>query len=127
LGKGEKMRLIFPTDEDMGYLSKRGAHFGKAKYYTIITLKDNVIADVESTLNPGHSGGACGNAVTNIMSLKPDGLIVSGIGGSPAQGFSKAGLDLYFDRTSTTVQESIEAFLLGKLEKSAGEGTCSTH
>ena len=121
------MRLIFPTDEDMGYLSKRGAHFGKAKFYTIITLKDDTISDVEIHKNPGHSGGACGNAVANIMSLNPDALIVSGIGGSPAQGFSKAGLDLYFDKTSPTIKESIDMFIANKLEKSSGQGTCSTH
>lgn len=111
----------------MGYLSKRGAHFGKAKFYTIITLEDNKIADVNVEVNPGHSGGACGNAVTNIMSLNPDALIVSGIGASPAKGFANAGLDLYFDRESATVKESIDMFIANKLEKSAGEGTCSTH
>lgn len=51
------MRVVFPTDENMGYLSHRGAHFGKAKYYTIITLEEGKIADVESVENPGHSGG----------------------------------------------------------------------
>ena len=121
------MRLVFPTDEDMGYLSKRGAHFGKAKFYTIVTLEDEIIKDVSVQVNPGHSGGACGNAVTNIMSLNPDALVVSGIGSSPAEGFSKAGLDLYFDRTSPTVEKSIEMFLAGTLEKSSGQGTCSTH
>lgn len=121
------MRLIFPTDENIGYLSKRGAHFGKAKFYTIVTLKENAIDDVECVENPGHSGGACSNAVTNIMSLNPDALIVGGIGGSPAQGFAKAGLDLYFDSESATVEESIKALIQGRLKKSAGEGTCSTH
>lgn len=121
------MRLVFPTDEDMGYLSKRGAHFGKAKFYTIVTLEDHKMVDVEVVENPGHSGGACGNAVMNIMSLNPDALIVSGIGGSPAQGFAKAGLDLYFDTTSATVKDSIDAFIGGSLEKSSGQGTCSTH
>jgi predicted Fe-Mo cluster-binding NifX family protein len=121
------MRLVFPTDENMGYLSKRGAHFGKAKFYTIIILEDNKITDVEVQENPGHSGGACGNAVTNIMSLNPDALIVGGIGGSPAQGFAKAGLDLYFDRTSATVEESVAMFIQGNLEKSSGNGTCSAH
>nr|MCH9741457.1 dinitrogenase iron-molybdenum cofactor biosynthesis protein [Campylobacterota bacterium] len=109
------MRLVFPTDENIGYLSKRGVHFGKAKFYTIITLKDNKIDDVECVENPGHSGGACGNAVTNIMSLNPDALIVGGIGGSPAQGFAKAGLDLYFDSESITVKESVQAFIDGFL------------
>ena len=121
------MRLVFPTDENMGYLSRRGAHFGKANFYTVITLEDGNIADVEGVANPGHSGGACGNAVTNILSLNPDALIVSGIGGSPAQGFAKAGLDLYFDRASATVEESIDMFIKGELEKSSGSGTCSTH
>jgi predicted Fe-Mo cluster-binding NifX family protein len=123
----QKMRLIFPTDEDSGYLSKRGAHFGKAKFYTIIVLENDKIVDVEVQKNPGHSGGACGNAVINIMSLNPDALIVSGIGGAPAQGFAKAGLDVYFDQTSSTVEESIELFNAGKLENSSGQGTCSTH
>lgn len=121
------MRLIFPTDENMGYLSKRGAHFGKAKFYTIITLVDNKMSDVEVVENPGHSGGACGSAVDNIIGLNPDALIVGGIGGSPAQGFANAGLDLYFDTVSATVQESIEAFVSGSLEKSSGQGTCSAH
>ncbi len=120
------MRLIFPTDENMGYLSKRGAHFGKAKFYTIVTINGDDIIDVEGIANLGHGAGGCGNAVMNIMELNPDALIVGGIGGSPAQGFAKAGLDLYFDRDSTTVKESVAAFMQGSLEK-IGSGTCSAH
>jgi len=119
------MRLVFPTNENEGYLSKRGAHFGKAKFYTIVTIEDGKIIDVEGVKNGGHDSGACGNAVTNIMSLKPDALIVGGIGGRPAQGFAEAGLDVYFDQTSPTVQDSLKAFLDNKLEKSSGQGTCS--
>ena len=121
------MSLVFPTDENMGYLSKRGAHFGKAKFYIIITLQGNKIVDVEGVANDGHKTGACGNAVTNIMSLNPDALIVGGIGGSPAQGFANAGLDLYFDTQSATIQQSVEQFIQGLLQKSVGEGTCSAH
>jgi len=121
------MRIVFPTDENMGYLSKRGAHFGKAKFYTIITLEDGKIVDVESQENPGHNGGACGDAVTNILGLNPDALIVGGIGGSPADGFAKVGLDVYLDGESITVKESIDAFIAQKLQKSTGQGTCSVH
>lgn len=121
------MRLVFPTDESLGYLSKRGAHFGKAKFYTIITIKESAIDDVEVIENPGHSGGACGNAVSNIMGLNPEALVVSGIGGSPAQGFAKAGLDLYFDDSSKTVEESVERFIQKQLKKLGADGTCSVH
>jgi len=121
------MRIIFPTDENMGYLSKRGAHFGKAKFYTIITLKDNKIVDVEGIANQGHNSGACKEAISNIMALNPDALVVSGIGNSPAKGFADVGLDLYIDQQSSTVEESIRLLIANKLQKNQGKGTCSTH
>lgn len=121
------MRLVFPTDDNMGTLSPRGAHFGKAKFYTVVTLNDGTIIDVEGIENPGHTTGGCGNAVSNIMDLKPDALIVSGIGGKPAQGFADAGLALYFDQESSIVKESVVLFSEGKLQKSQGEGTCGAH
>jgi predicted Fe-Mo cluster-binding NifX family protein len=120
------MRLIFPTNENLGYLSKRGAHFGKAKFYTIITLSDNQIDDVEVVENAGHNAGACSNAVSNIMALNPDALIVGGIGGSPAAQFQEAGLAVYFDAESQTVQESVHCFIDGKLP-TIDSGTCSHH
>ena len=121
------MRLVFPTNENMGYLSKRGAHFGKAKFYTIITLENGIIDNVDVIENPGHSANGCGDAITNIMNLKPDVLIVSGIGGSPAKGFANVGLEVYFDKDSLTVNDSIDKFLLGKLKLIGSSGTCSTH
>jgi predicted Fe-Mo cluster-binding NifX family protein len=121
------MRLVFPTNEDTGYLSKRGAHFGKAKFYTIITLENGLIDNVEVLQNPGHDAGGCSDAITNIMSLRPDALIVSGIGQSPAKGFSNAGLEVFFDKDSSTVNDSIDKFLQDKLEKIGTNGTCSSH
>ena len=53
------MRLVFPTDENKGYLSKRGAHFGKAKFYTVVTIEDGKIIDIEGIQNRGHDSGAC--------------------------------------------------------------------
>lgn len=120
------MRLIYPTDEDMGYLSKRGAHFGKAKFYTIVTLQEKSISNVEVIKNPGHDNGGCSDAVANIMQLSPDALIVSGIGGSPAQKFAAEGLEIFFDKTAATVLDSITAFTQGTLPKVNG-GTCKAH
>jgi len=124
--KPATLRVVYPTDENMGYLSKRGAHFGKAKFYTIVTLEGSKIVDVEVVENSGHAGGACGTAVSNIMALHPDALVVSGIGASPAQGFAKAGLDVYYDPDSPTVEKSIEKLVAHALKKVTG-GTCSAH
>lgn len=121
------MKVVFPTDQNMGYLSQRGAHFGKAKFYTVLVLENGKIIDVESVANPGHDGGACGNAVANIMALNPDALVVSGIGGSPAKGFANQGLTLYVDQESSTVLASAKLLMDGKLESLGTQGTCSTH
>ncbi len=121
------MRIILPTNEADGLLSKRGAHFGKANFYTIVTIDNQVIRDIEVVENPGHAQNGCGDAISNIMSLKPDALIVSGIGGSPAKGFNNAGLSVYFDKDSKTVQDSCDSFLANKLEKIGAVGTCSSH
>ena len=121
------MKIVFPTDEDMGFLSRRGAHFGKAKFYTVVTVEDGRITEVEGYANPGHDAGGCGNAVANIMALKPDALVVSGIGGSPAKGFEQAGLAVYVDRESPTVRHSVERFVHSALNGTGGKGTCSVH
>ena len=121
------MRVVFPTDENSGYLSKRGAHFGKAKYYTIVTIEGDKIVDVEAKENSGHGSGACGNAVVNIMNLNPDALVVFRIGANPAKLFQEQGLSVYVDTTSLTVEESIKKLLANKLQKLEGDGTCSVH
>jgi predicted Fe-Mo cluster-binding NifX family protein len=121
------MKIVFPTNEDMGFLSRRGAHFGKANFYTVVTVEGDRITEVEGIVNPGHDAGGCGNAVANIMALKPDALVVSGIGSSPAQGFAEAGLEVYVDRESPTVRDSVERFVQNTLEAIGGSGTCSVH
>ncbi len=82
------MKIVYPTNENVGFLSQGGAHFGRAKFYTVITLQDNKIIDVKAHENQGHKSGACGAVVSNIMALKPDALVLSGISASPAKGFA---------------------------------------
>ena len=111
------MRVLFPTEENMGYYSKREAHFAKAKFYTIVTLEGGTIVDITGVANPCHSEEAFGNAVTEIIKLKPDILVVSGIGENPSSGLEKAGMRLYVDRVSPTVQMSIHKFIGDELQQ----------
>jgi predicted Fe-Mo cluster-binding NifX family protein len=121
------MKIVFPTDENMGFLSRRGAHFGKAKFYTVVTVENGRIENVEGLANPGHDAGGCGGAVANIMALNPDALVVSGIGSSPAKGFEQAGLAVYVDRESPTVRDCVERLVQSTLAQTGGKGTCSAH
>jgi predicted Fe-Mo cluster-binding NifX family protein len=108
-------------------LAKRGAHFGKAPFYVIVDIENGQIKDVDFVQNPGHAGGACGNAVMNIKNLGADVLIVAGIGGRPLMGFKELGIKVYFDDTSPTVEETINKFLNGEIEEIKPENVCGIH
>lgn len=121
------MTLVFPTSKDDGLNAKRGAHFGKANFYTVVTLKDNAVASVAVHKNQGHTTGSCGNAVANIQALGADALIVGGIGGNPLKRFLEVGVDVYHDEKNATVQEALEDFLSGKTPKIDPNHTCTHH
>ena len=74
------MTIVFPTMKEDGLSAKRGAHFGKASFYTVVKVEEGIVKDMSIHKNPGHVTGACADAVTNIQSLGADTLIVSGIG-----------------------------------------------
>ncbi|WP_457563924.1 NifB/NifX family molybdenum-iron cluster-binding protein [Caminibacter pacificus] len=121
------MRVVIPTSTPDGLLAKRGAHFGKAPFYIIVDIENNEVKDVNFTQNPGHAGGACGNAVTNIQSLGADALIVAGIGARPLMGFKEVGIKVYYDNVSPTVGEAIERFIKGETEEIRPENACGAH
>ena len=118
------MRIVIPTNDNNGLLSSMGAHFGKANFYTIVEVENNEVTNVEVVPNPGHGAGGCSNAITNILNLNPDALIVVGIGPNPAMGFNQVGLPLFVDKTSQKVEESINKLLNNQLPRVANQGTC---
>jgi len=121
------MRVVIPTSTPDGLLAKRGAHFGKAPFYVIVDIENNEIKDVDFTQNPGHAGGACGNAVMNIKNLGADALIVAGIGAKPLEGFKQVGIKVYFDNISPTVEEVIKRFIAGEIQEIQPQNTCGVH
>ncbi|WP_457562490.1 NifB/NifX family molybdenum-iron cluster-binding protein [Caminibacter pacificus] len=121
------MRVVIPTSTPDGLLAKRGAHFGKAPFYVIVDIENGEIKDVNFTQNPGHAGGACGNAVMNIKNLGADALIVVGIGHRPLEGFKQAGIKVYYDDISPTVEEAINRLLSGETQEIRPENACGVH
>lgn len=121
-------KIVFPTNGQDGLLSKRGAHFGRANFYTVVEIDDRgEVADVAVVKNGGHAEGGCSNAVQNICDLGADALVVSGIGGSPLKGFMQRGLPVYFDNASGSVGESVSAFVQQRLQPMVPELSCSHH
>ena len=121
-------KIVFPTNEAEGLRSRRGAHFGRANFYTVVEIDaSGSVTDVTVVKNGGHSDGGCANAVQNICDLGADVLVVSGIGGSPLKGFMQRGLPVYFDNASASVGESVVAFVQHRLQPMAPELSCTHH
>ncbi len=121
------MIIVFPTMKEDGLSAKRGAHFGRANFYTVVNVEENIVKEITIHKNPGHVTGACADAVTNIQSLGADALIVSGIGGEPLKKFLAVGIDVYFDDKNEVLEDSLRAFLAGNVAKIDPNHTCSHH
>ncbi len=121
------MTIVFPTMKEDGLSAKRGAHFGKASFYTVVKVEEGIVKDMSIHKNPGHVTGACADAVTNIQSLGADTLIVSGIGGEPLKKFLAVGIAVYFDDKHDILEDSLRAFLAGKIAKIDPNHSCSHH
>lgn len=121
------MTIIFPTMKDSGLSAKRGAHFGKANFYTAVDVIDGIVQEISVHKNPGHATGGCANAVANIQALGCDVLVVSGIGGEPLKKFLAVGIDVFFDDKSETVEDALRDFLAGKTAKINPNHSCAHH
>ncbi|KFL35164.1 MULTISPECIES: NifB/NifX family molybdenum-iron cluster-binding protein [unclassified Sulfurospirillum] len=121
------MTIIFPTMKEDGLGAKRGAHFGKATFYTAVDVMDGIVQEVSVHKNPGHVTGGCANAVANIQALGADTLVVSGIGGDPLKKFLHVGIDVYFDDKNDTVEDALRDFLAGKTAKINPDHSCEHH
>lgn len=121
-----KQRIVFPTDEHHGLLARRGAHFGRAAFYTVVEIEsDGTIHDVAVVENGGHESGGCGSAVNAICELGADALVVSGIGASPLKGFMNRGLKVFRDTVSGNVHASLHALLADRLHLMQPSQSCS--
>lgn len=118
------MTIIFPTMKEEGLGAKRGAHFGRANFYTAITVDNNIVKDVKVHKNPGHVTGGCANAVSNIQSIGGTTLVVSGIGGEPLKKFLAVGINVYFDDKNENVEDALRDFLAGKTAKINPDHSC---
>ena len=121
------MTIVFPTMKDTGLGANRGAHFGKASFYTCAVVEEGVVKEVVVHKNPGHVTGGCASAVANIQAFGADTLVVSGIGGEPLKKFLKGGIDVYFDDKNETVEDALRDFLAGKTAKIDPNHSCAHH
>lgn len=91
------MKIAIPTNAPGGLDATRSGHFGHCDIFTVIDVSaGHEVTDVMTLINGGHEAGGCMTPVTLLRDAGVEAIVVSGLGMRPMQGFSQAGITVYY-------------------------------
>lgn len=110
------MRVAIPTNAPGGLEAVRADHFGHCDVFTVIDVSpDNAVADVMTIESVAHEAGGCMAPVNLLKEAGVEAIVVAGLGKRPMQGFSEAGIAVYFaDRNNVPDVKSVFENLVAK-------------
>jgi predicted Fe-Mo cluster-binding NifX family protein len=109
------VRLVIPIERFDIERSVVFPHFGRAPEFAVVDLSgEGRVISIRSERNVGEHFGGHGGAETIVMSLKPDVLVVKGMGPRGLAAFQSNGI-VVFTSSATSVGEVVEAYLAGRL------------
>jgi predicted Fe-Mo cluster-binding NifX family protein len=74
-------RIVVPIVSDSGLDSQIAEHFGRAPYFAVVDLDEKgAVSNVKTMPNAGEHCGGQGQAHDNILKLKPNAIVVYGMG-----------------------------------------------
>ena len=117
-------KVAVPSSMPGGLEASLGAHFGHCDLYTVITVAEGEISQVDTLPNVPHQQGGCMAPVQHLASNGVNLLIAGGMGMRPLMGFQQVGIDVYFGGDSQTVGQAVEGLLSGRLPQFTQEFTC---
>lgn len=109
-------RVVIPVVDEEGFRSQLAEHFGRAPYFAIVDLEDGRVLKVEVVPNSGEHFGGTGHPHELILRLKPDAIIVYGMGPRGLSNFQNAGVAV-LKANANTVEEVIAAYNNDKLQE----------
>ncbi|NYT04713.1 MAG: dinitrogenase iron-molybdenum cofactor biosynthesis protein [Candidatus Methanofastidiosa archaeon] len=121
------MKVAIPTDSKGGLSDTVFNHFGMAPTYTVIEINENKVGNVEVIdNNSDHFGGS--ESPVELLLKKNVGIVIcSNLGPRAMEVLTCQGFDLFFTKREK-VQDVINKFIKGELERFSGEKTsCNSH
>ncbi len=116
-GKRLGVRIVVPTVDESGLNSQLAEHFGRAPYFAVVDLDENgEVSSVRTSPNIGEHAGGVGQAHDNVLELKPNAIIVYGMGPRGLQGFQGRGVAV-LKANANTVRGVIAAYKDDKLQE----------
>jgi predicted Fe-Mo cluster-binding NifX family protein len=116
--------IAIPSAQPGGLEAALGAHFGHCELYTLVSVENGKVKDVNVVPNVPHQQGGCMAPVQYLSQKGVKKLIAGGMGLRPLMGFNQVGIEVYFGGQAQTVGEAVNAILEGKLPQFSQENTC---
>jgi predicted Fe-Mo cluster-binding NifX family protein len=86
-------RVVIPVEDEGGLNAQIAEHFGRAPYFAVVELDDNGnVSSVKTVPNVGEHAGGMGQSHDHIVKLKPNAIIVYGMGPRGLSAFQDAGV-----------------------------------
>jgi predicted Fe-Mo cluster-binding NifX family protein len=112
-----KTRVVIPVVNDRGLDAQVAEHFGRAPSYAVVDLDENgAVSNVKTVANVGEHAGGSGLAHDNILELKPNVIVVYGMGPRGLTTFQNARVAV-LRADGNTVREVIAAFNEDRLQE----------
>jgi len=112
-------KVVFPCFMPGGLASRVSLQFGRSEAFTMVTLKDEEISEVEVLQNftSPPKGGAGVRAVKTIISLNPTDLILYKIGPNAFDSINKTEIKIYGLEVgeSLNIKQALDQFNKGNI------------
>lgn len=121
------MKIAIPSNNPGGLEAARSDHFGHCDVFTVVHLgAEKEIKEVETLVNSGHEPGGCMAPVRLLHDAGVQAIVVGGMGARPMQGFSQAGIDIYYAGSDAAqdVESLLKLFVSGKLPQMHPSQVC---
>jgi predicted Fe-Mo cluster-binding NifX family protein len=103
-------RIVIPVVDASGSSAQVAEHFGRAPYFAVVELEDNGnILSVKTVPNVGEHAGGMGQSHDHIVKLKPNAIIVYGMGPRGLSAFQVAGVAV-LKAKANTVSGNVTAY-----------------
>lgn len=107
------MRIVFPTKENMSYMSNSALDIKEAKYLTVLDIQNNNIVGVETIKNIIPSNNE--EFVQSFKDNKYGAIVVSQSNSLPLSELKSAGINVYTDTNSKMVLTAFNNYINKKL------------
>jgi predicted Fe-Mo cluster-binding NifX family protein len=110
-------RIIVPAASQEGLKANLAEHFGRAPYFAVVDINENgEVANVKTVPNVGEHAGGRGYTHDHILELKPNAIIVYGMGPRGLNTFQSACVAV-LKANAKTVGEVVAAYKDDKLQE----------